>query len=253
LARSVALGALCCLALTCLAVAFADEPPTAPPPPGQWIAPLPDDVDGALGEDWVEERMGEWVVWPSEDDVRARGPLRDRRAEFPEITSGLHAGPGAVSPDEARADAAAWARRVLKPELAPEDLDSRFVLLQDDDPSRSSVLCRFETNGTGIQICQLRWALCAVIRPDPAVIKGLAPEAIGPAVFRAAFTKGDEMAGERSDEIEGLPYHTRSFANAATPFWWGWFLWYSDGRSVAVYARRSEKGPRPARAGDPWF
>lgn len=252
--RSVALGVLMCLALTCLGVALADDPPPAPPAPEQWTAPLPDDMDSALGEDWVEEGMGDWVVWSSDEEAKARVPLRDRRAEFPEVPSGLHAGPGAVSPDEAQADAAAWIRRVLRPELIPDDLDDRFILLQEDDPSRSSVRCRFETNGTGIQITQLRWALCAVIRPDPALAEDLAVETIGPALFPLVFTKGAEMAGAGAIAVPGLPQGYWAFdAALGMRRWWGWFSWYTDGRSFAAYIRRYDGGAHAMRAGDPWF
>ncbi|HOS92026.1 MAG TPA: hypothetical protein PLQ54_01830 [Armatimonadota bacterium] len=244
--------------LTCLVAASAEDPPAAQPAPEQWIAPLPDDVDRAVGEDWVEEWMGKWVVWPSEDEVRARGPLRDRRAEFPaEGADGkpiVRGDPGAVSPDEARADAAAWVRRILKPELVPDDLDDGFVLLQEEDPSRSSVLCRFEIHGTGIQVTQLRWALCVVMRPDPALIEGLEPRAIGPAAFRAVFTKGDAMAGARFSDVPGLPYFAQELdLSVSSALWWGGFFWYTDGRSTAVYIRRADRGHSPARAGDPWF
>ncbi len=248
------------VALLWLAPVWAvDDAGDVAPAPEQWIAPLPDDMDRALREDWVEEWMGTWVVWPSEDDVRARGPARDRRAEFPAEGPGgdyaVYGNPGAVSPDEARADAAAWVHRILRPELIPEDLDARLVLLQEQDPSRSSVRCRFETNGTGVQVTQLRWALCVVVRPDPALVEGLAVEAIGPAVFRAVLTRGDTMAAARGKAVPDLPYATWESGDPLSNAWWGSFLWYTDGRSVAVYARRWEAGvgPVPARAGDPWF
>ena len=136
----------------------------------------------------------------------------------------------------------------------PDDLDDGFVLLQEEDPSRSSVLCRFEIHGTGIQVTQLRWALCVVMRPDPALIEGLEPRAIGPAAFRAVFTKGDAMAGARFSDVPGLPYFAQELdLSVSSALWWGGFFWYTDGRSTAVYIRRADRGHSPARAGDPWF
>jgi len=250
LTRATGLGVLLAFGI-CLVAAWADG--FAPGAPEQWIAPLADDVDGALGEDWVEEWMAKWVVWPSDDEVRVRGPVRDRRAQFPEVTSGPRAGPGAVSPDEAQADAAAWVRRTLKPELLPDDLDSRFILLQEEDPSRSSVLCRFEVDETGIQLTQLRWAACVVVRAEPTLTAGLPAEALGPTAFRTVFQKGDDMARAHRVDVAESPPGLRAFDTAGGFRWWDTYFWYTDGVSVAVYVSRAANERDSARAGDPWF
>ena len=248
MARLTMLG---CLALTCLAGALADDPPAAQPDPEQWIAPIPEDVDVPMGA-WAKHRMSRWVLWPTDDYIAQRQPPRDR-SDPPADEWDRKRTQHTLAPRMARSSAAQWLKLMLKPELIPADLEGAQVLLQEEDPTQSWVACRFEVGGTGVQVAQRLWYLCVVVRPDPALIEGLAPEDIGPAVLRAVFEKGEEMAGAGSRAVPGLPegVYGRSRAEVGRK-WPDWGLWYTDGRSVAVYAYRYNGGQRRYRSTDPW-
>jgi len=252
--RSVALGVLMCVTLTCLGVALADDPPL-PPTPDQWIAPVADDVDVPYFS-WVPEQMARWVVWPSDEYIAERQPQRDR-SQPPPPGRQFKVPPGPESPSSARSYARTWIDIVLKPEWIPPDLTDRLILLQEDDPSRSSVICRYEINGTGIQIVQRKWALCVVVRPAPELVKGVHPVLLDQALMRALFRNGDFMARCPATWRQGLSPGIAVGGHspeADGPRWWEWSVCHTDGKSVALYFGKSSVDIQPLSVpGDPWF
>ena len=124
-----------------------------------------------------------------------------------------------------------------------------------DAMTTPDLVSRVEAHGTHVQVQQFRWALCVVIKPDPALVHGLAPEAIGPAVFRAVFSKGDQMAVADAIAVPGAPAGTTVYRGAAVPgrLWWQWQLWCTDGSAVGLYMVKYDGGQLTVGADDPWF
>ena len=250
LTRATGLGVLLAFGI-CLVAAWADG--FAPGAPEQWIAPLPDDLNVPMWG-WTERHRARWVIWPSDTYIAARQPPTDRAGPPPDEREAKRA--RRIEPlSAARADALWWLRTMLRPEFVPDDPDAQLVLLQEEDPRASSVVSRVEAHGTHVQVQQFRWALCVVIKPDPALVHGLAPEAIGPAVFRAVFSKGDQMAVADAIAVPGAPAGTTVYRGAAVPgrLWWQWQLWYTDGSAVGLYMVKYDGGQLTVGADDPWF
>jgi len=232
---------LVCFALTCLAVAFADDPPAAQPDPQQLIAPLPDDLDLSepFGAAWREEQMSRWVIWPSEGYIAARQPPRDRSepVDEPDGRGQRKVHGGLLAPDGVPSEAVSWVTELLKPDWVPPDLEDRLILLQEDDAARSSVACRFEVEGTSVQVVQRRWAMCVVVKPSPALGDGVPAEQMGPALMRALFARGDAMAEvpatDRRDLAPGL--WLGGYVPGEVTRWWHWKAWYHEGSTVAIY------------------
>jgi len=231
--------------------------PEVEPAPDQWIAALPSDAHVPVWG-WTEYRQAQWVVWPSAEYVGARQPFKDRRRQFPAVYP--HGdrrlpplGEGACSAHRARFSCLAWLRLVLRTEYVPESVAASLVLLQEQDPRQSWAAARYEVNGVAIQAVLRKWAMCLVIRPDPALIEGLQPMDIGPAVFRSMFTNGDARAGRDTAPVTGLPDGLHGFiseGDAGIPP----SLWYTDGRAVAVYTGWwTIRSPRPPKPTDIWF
>ena len=259
MARRVALSVLLCIAVVCPVAAAADEPRAAGDGAAdQWIAPLPDDLDlgGPFGEVWRKEQMSRWVVWPSDEYIAERQPPKDRSRPIPTGGPGAKGRPREVRPPAAAlGNALVWVRVVLRGEWVPDDLRDRIVLLQEDDPAESSAVCRLERDGTEIQVNQHFWALCVVIRPAPELIEGLAPGEIGPALFRRFFVEGEKMAARSAQPLLGVGEGLTAFVGEPPGRWWAlWYLWYTDGRSLAVFSPRNEELPqRDQLPGEPWF
>ncbi|HOS95521.1 MAG TPA: hypothetical protein PLQ54_19570 [Armatimonadota bacterium] len=239
-----------------------DDAGDAAPAPEQWIAALPDDL-GLPVWGWREYGMARWVIWPSDDDVAERQPPRDRSEPVgdPDGQSGK---PHELlcPPGNARSEALSWVRELLKPEWAPPDLEDCLTLLQEEDPAESSVVCRFEIDGTGIQIAQRRWAMCVVVKPSPALSDGVPGDQMGPALMRALFARGDAMAEvpatDRHDLAPGLwlggYVAGEGDGRGGGPRWWHWKAWYTDGLGVAIYfSKLSFDRKTSYLPGNPWF
>jgi len=238
--RALTLGLTCftAVALCCSDAQAADQP--SPAEPDQWIAPLPDDLDLSepFGAAWRGERMSRWVVWPSDEHIAERQPprVRSEAASAPEERGQRKVHGGLLAPDRVPSEALSWVTELLKPEWMPPDLEERLILLQEEDPAQSSVICRFEVEGTSVQITQRRWAMCVVVKPSPALLDGVPAQEMGPAVMRALFSRGEAMtevpATDRRDLAPGL------WLGGHVPgrlVWWDWKAWYSEGSSVAIY------------------
>jgi len=223
-----------------------------PPGPEQWIAPLSERVDVPL-RGWREQHRAQWVVWPSDEYIAARQPPL-ARCDPLTPGGGLFRDAYAIrTPAEARWQAASRLTAMLTPECWPADAEACQVLLQEEDPRESWVACRFEAGGSGVQVVQRLWAVCLVVRPAPALVAGLAPDAIGPAVFRAVLRDGGGMADAETAEVAGLPEGIHGFILRGAEHSFGGF-WYTDGKAVALFA---ESGvgyvAHPSGPADPWF
>jgi len=247
---------VCALAVQAQQQQAATAAPEVQPAPDQWIAPIPDGVDVPLWG-WMKYRRAQWVVWPSAEYIAARQPPRDRRRQFPSVyPRGDRRLPplrqGASSMRGVKYTCVSWLKHFLRPEYIAEDPEASLVLLQEPDPRQSWVASRFEANGTAIQVVERVWAICYVIRPAPALIEGLEPKEIGPAVFRAVFKGGEGMASRPVTEVAGLPDGLHAFVGGDAADYPGWF-WYTDGETVAVHVARYDGGAHMPTPKDIWF
>lgn len=140
--------------------------PIVPPVP----ATLPDDVQ-LTGVPSVEVGQGieDLVRWPDKDRQHLKAAKLDRSKEFPAKTqpkTGRVQVAGAVSPEEAVSEAAYWVTRVLRREYVPARLKTSLLTLSAENPAKSTVFVRYEIKGYAIQVSQMRWIECIVIKPN---------------------------------------------------------------------------------------
>jgi hypothetical protein len=207
------------------------------------------------------------IEWPAVETLNSQKADRDRSKTIPPLFRQPKIGDakpirlGAQTPPAAAREAGQWIRRVLKPEWVPNDLADRLHPLQREPASQSIIVCRYDIDGHAIQINQSRGAMWVVIRPPKAnPLSGNAKE-LASAIFNTYFLNGDRMAALQGKETNGLaglrvwlPDYSASIPLGALENWWGWQLWLTDGRSVAVCLnKRSEDAARNIMADDPWF
>lgn len=216
----------------------------------------------------VPQSVLELVQWPARTDLgRLPAPV-DRTGSIPPLLPDGVSGDakpirvGARHPDLARREAEFWIRAILVPALIPSDLRDRLILIQDIDPSRSKIVCRFRISDRYIQVCQTQtfmWVVVRAISPVGATDCSDAAELGG--VFLDTFNKGTEMAEARFKTAQSTHSSTVCVRSGSSDGklrsetnWWGWKLCYSDGQALGVlFEKISENSAHSYAIDEPWF
>jgi hypothetical protein len=211
------------------------------------------------------------IIWPSQEEIKKRYAKTDISKKFPPVYmehDGIKGKPikeGAVSPDTANKQAIKWIRLVLKPEWIPEDIHRFIIPLRDEKPERSTVICRYNINGTSIQISQTRWAMSVLLNiSDKEKIENA--EAFAEATFKKYFNLGDKMAAlkgkmlskesmRNSSDVKISVLDMRELRDPeAIQSWWGWLVWANKDSTLVVFLQKKVFGEQHTTTPDePWF
>jgi hypothetical protein len=207
------------------------------------------------------------AAWPSAETQNAQHAQVDRSKTLPPVfqqPKKRDAKPirmGALTPAAARKEAEQWIRRVLKPEWVPNDLAARLHLLQREPASLSIIVCRYAIDGCAIQITQNRSSMWVVIKPRDDASLGGDASGIEQAMFPTYFLMGDRMAALYAKSVDGTaklriwaPNFSAPIPPGALENWWGWRLWVTDGKALAVYlGKASDDSAHTVTPDEPWF
>jgi hypothetical protein len=207
------------------------------------------------------------LEWPSAEALNPQKGPEDRSKTIPplfrepKIRDAKPIKLGAETPHAARREAMQWIRQVLKPQWVPGDLAARLHALQREEASQSIIICRYVIDGYAIQVNQSRSAMWVVIRPPKNDPLSQNAEQFAKSIFTTCFLNGDRMAalpGKESARLGTLQAWLPDIS-AATPLaalenWWGWRLWLTDGKAVAVLLNKnSEDSAHNVMPDEPWF
>jgi hypothetical protein len=207
------------------------------------------------------------LEWPSPEVLTTTKGPEDRSKTIPplfrepKIRDAKPIRLGAETPHAACREAMQWIRQVLKPEWVPADLGARLHALQREPASQSIIVCRYTIDGCAIQISQTRSVMSVVVRPPKGALPGQNAEQFARSVFTNCFLQGDRMASLPAKEAARfgavqawLPNFSPSTSPSVLENWWGWRLWLTDGKAVAVLLRKiSEDSAYTPAPDEPWF
>ncbi len=154
------------------------KPRVLPPiPPDVKLPPLPKAIPAdvqlvAVPDVKLKMNLERLVRWPSEEFIKSHLATKDRSAKFPpkwlnNDRSGKPISVGAMSPRDAARSASDYIPLILKQEWQPRGvIKGMFPLMNEGSPQLSTVWARYEIEGHAVQVSQMRWVMCVVIKPD---------------------------------------------------------------------------------------
>jgi len=160
------------------------KPASSSPAKGRVLPPIPPDVKlpplpkaipadvqlAAMPDVKLKMNLERLVRWPSEKFIKSHLATRDRTAEFPSKwrdnnRSGKPISVGVMSLKDVHRSANGSVRLVLKQEWRLLRL-KMLPLMNEGSPQLSTVWGRYDIEGQGVQVSQMRWVICVVIKPD---------------------------------------------------------------------------------------
>ena len=232
----------------------------------EMVEPIPDDVQLIAS---CSPQLGKFrftlAVWPSADEIRRKKAREDRSekfpAKFPPGKDYSNAKPlciGAIPPEAALKGAEHWIRTVLKAEWVPSDLAARLHALAEEDPANSTVWCRYKTKGHAIQFGQMRGVMCVVIRPGEPKGEGETALDFSRRCLKQFLTKDEKLTQMPMEAVPltapELPMF-KGFSGMGDDAenWWGYMVWYTDGKAVAFFLQKRTNSPLVIGRGVRWF
>ncbi len=239
---------------------------TIPALPEQLIASIPEEA--TLSITATERQL---ILWPTQEEIEKHATCRDRSEEIPNVyrNSDRKSKPikyGARDPQAALRDAECWILKVVKPEWIVEDLNNSLSPIQAEDASKSSMLCRWEIEGSKIQVTQTLFSMWVVIQPAKVKVSNSSAEEFISSVLDEYLIHGDDMT---SVELKPLDITSekdislfvmnrdgsKTFPLGASGNWWGnWKLVYTDKAAVAMLFPKIDRNSMASFGPDtPWF
>ncbi len=146
------------------------KPRVLPPiPPDVKLPPLPKGIPPdvqlvAVPDVKLKMNLERLVRWPSQEFIKSHLATKDRSAKFPPKR---FKSAGAMSPRDAVRGGSTYIRLLLKQEWQPRRLIGAMLpLMNEGSPQFSTVWARYEIEGHAVQVSQMRWVMCVVIKPD---------------------------------------------------------------------------------------
>jgi len=218
------------------------------------------------------------IVWPSEDEIKNNIAKEDRTKQFPpfyalgkDITEQqakeLDLQPVSLTPTIALKESESWIKKIMKKELFPDDIQNWLLPILNNDPSKSKVICRFEIEGTKVQIVQLKWFIWIIIVPSNSLIKqNLTSEELVNMISRTFFTEGEKMSNLPKQEIlcnsQDITSYRIGFYDFAknkvkrdiTYSWWWWEFICAESKSMTIFIKKGWEGMEHLpNIEEPWF